>query len=117
MIQNRIERVKTLSDLFYPCCWAEIEKTIKGCRYLSESTKTIGFKEIVDLEFVLNRGDKVNVYRPLIRAIKKKWLVVTQLELATYLALHSNLAANTDVGKRISTIQHFLTVYKENFNY
>ena len=117
MRQTRIERVKTLSDLFYPCHRAEVRKMIKGSKYLSESTRTIDFNEVVDLDFVLNRGDKVNVYRHFIRAIKCEWLVVTQLELATYLAVHSNLATNPDVGKRTTTIQHFLTIYKENFNY
>jgi len=109
---KKSKRVETLSGLFLPFSWRLFKAVIEESKYISDSTKALCFDEIVDVEFILNRGDRVKVYYVFIRAIINGWLAVTQLELAIYLAEHSNLATNPDIGKRITTIQHFLTIYK-----
>ena len=112
---KKIERVNTLSSLFYPKYWKEMKALLLACEMISDSTKALDFEKIVDIEFAFVNGNKQKVYRELIHAIKNGWVRVSQKQLAIYLAEHTNLADNPLSETRINTIIHFLSRYKIHF--
>ena len=108
--------VQTLIGMTMPCYQDETRKMIDGWRpYLTESTQAINLDNLSYIEFRNNRGDKVWIYQSLVRAFEKGWFKITKIELARYLAMHTNLATNPDVEQRTKTIYHFLKLYKKYF--
>ena len=112
---KEFERTEALSSLFYPKFWKDMKALLQKCEMISDSIKALEFEAIVDIEFVFANGNKQKVYCELIHAIKNGWLRVDQRKLATYLAVHTNLADSPNLKTRINTIVHFLSQYKRNF--
>ena len=96
---KEIESAKALSSLFYPKFWKDMKALLQKCEMISDSIN----------------GKKQKVYCELIHAIKNGWFRVDQRKLATYLAVHTNLADSPNLKTRINTIVHFLSQYKRNF--
>ena len=110
-----IESAKALSSLFYPKFWKDMKALLQKCEMISDSIKALEFEVIVDIEFMFANGNKQKVYCELIHAISKGWVRVNQKQLATYLAVHTNLADSPNLKTRINTIIHFLSRYKIHF--
>ncbi len=83
--------------------------------YMVEPNQTNDLDKVIYIEFRNKRGDKVKIYRDLVRAFDRGWFKLSMIELARYLAKHTNLATNPDVEQRTDTIYHFLKKYKNTF--
>ncbi len=112
---KEIERAKVLSSLFYPKFWKDMKALLQKCEMINDSIKALEIEAIVDIEFMFANGNKQKVYCELIHAISKGWVRVNQKQLATYLAVHTNLADSPNLATRINTIVHFLSQYKRSF--
>lgn len=113
-----IEEGQTLLGLCMPCNQQDLKNMIKGWKqYMAPSIQDVAVEKLTFIEFRNKRGDKVKVYQGLIRAIDKKWFKVSKIDLARYLAKHTNLATNPDIELRTNTIYHFLKQYKKTFTY
>ena len=82
---------------------------------MSEHCKIKDPEELVMIEFCFKSHKKLEVYRDLARAVNDEWLKISMIDLARYLACHTNLANNEDIDIRINNIYHFLKVYKKKF--
>ena len=101
-----------------PCYQGEIRKLINGLKpYLADSSQADNLDSSTYIEFRNKRGDKVKIYRNLVRAYDRGWFKLSMIALARYLATHTNLAANSDIEQRTDTIYHFLKLYKNYFTY
>lgn len=98
---NFQDKIQTLVDSWKP--------------YLADPSRAIDLDNLVYIEFKNKRGDKVKIYRDLVRAFDRGWFKLSMIDLARYLAMHTNLATNPDVDQRTDTIYHFLKKYKNTF--
>ena len=112
---NLIEGEKTLKDLFVSNFWPKIVEKIENCELLSESTKATNPNELVRLEYIFKRGERMKVYREFIWAFNKKWMVVSVTELAEYLAKNTNLTTSPDIQTRSETIRRLYNNYNKKF--
>lgn len=111
---NKMERGNSLIGLFVPTKWKLMRPIVKRWEpYLCGLSKGGKPEGLVRLEFDFSRLYKANIYRDLARAIICKWLQVSMIDLASYLAVYSNLADNADVRKRKDTIYRELKHYKK----
>ena len=101
-----------------PCFQDEIKRLIDSLKpYMVESSLADDPGHLAYIEFRNKRGDKVKIYQNLVRAYNKGLFKLSMIQLARYLATHTNLATNSNVEQRIDTIYHFLKVYKNYFTY
>lgn len=113
---KKFKRSKTLMGLFWPKYHRDMMKIISQCEILCESIKNKKFEDIIDLEFVFERGDKMTIYREFIRAFKKGWMRVEMKVVIMYLAEHSNLTSGDTQKKRINAIRQGFKRYKKNYS-
>jgi hypothetical protein len=66
---------------------------------VSNVTKKTSPLQLLEIRFVLKRGDKVKVYRGLVRIIANGSLAVSKRELARFFAKHTNFANNPEIKK------------------
>lgn len=102
------KREKSLLGMFYPAYRRNIKEMIKECPLLNDSLKVMRPEEIVNIEFALERGDKLRVYREIAHMVIYGWLMVSVKDLARYLAEHSNLADNDNFETRTETIRCYI---------
>lgn len=107
---------QTLTGIAMPNFQDEIRELVDSWKpYLVERYSADDLEKMIYFKFRNKRGDKVKIYRDLVRAYNKGWFSVSLIDLAKHLAIHSNLAPNKEVELRISTIYHFLKIYKNTF--
>jgi hypothetical protein len=64
---------------------------------VSNVTKKTSSLQLLEIGFVLKKGDKVKVYRELVRIIANGSLAVSKRELARYFAKRTNFADNLEI--------------------
>lgn len=107
---------QTLTGIAMPNFQDEIRELIDSWRpYMAEPIRANNLEKVIYILFRNKRGDKVKIYRDLVRAYNRGWFKVSLIDLAKYLAIHTNLGPNKDVEQRINTIYHFLKMYKNYF--
>jgi len=70
---------------------------IRECKMVSNVTKKTSSLQLLEIGFVLKKGDKVKVYRELVRIIANGSLAVSKRELARYFAKRTNFADNLEI--------------------
>ena len=107
---------QTLTGIAMPNFQDEVQELVDSWKpYMVEPDSVDDLDKVIYIQFRNKRGDKVKIYRDLVRAYNKGWFKVSLIDLAKYLAIHTNLRSNKDVELRINTIYHFLKMYKNYF--
>jgi len=109
------ERVETLQGLFWPRFWAKIEEMMSKSDIISETTKSVGFKDINHIHFVFKRGDKMKIYREFIHAFENEWVRVEPYVVVRYLAEYTNMTNCDDMQTRINTIRQGFKRYRKHY--
>ena len=83
---------QTLTGIAMPNFQDEIRELVDSWKpYLVERHTADDLEKMIYFKFRNKRGDKVKIYRDLVRAYNKGWFKVSLIDLAKYLAIHTNL--------------------------